>query len=233
MKYYRRRRTIIGLLMLALMATTLLIHPDNYQFAPKPTDEQSKADPKSGPAVRALNQLAVKGRASKTGYTRSEFGDGWEMIGSCDMRNIILARDMTDEVIDLECKVLSGQLHDPYTDSIINFKRGSTTSALVQIDHVVALSDAWQKGAQQISPLMRRTLANDPLNLLAVDGSQNQKKSGSDAASWLPPWKLFRCEYVSRQIAVKQRYHLWVTAAEKNAIASVLENCPAQQLPKP
>lgn len=216
-----------------LTLTIILLQPDNYQYQPQPLNSPTKQNPQSDAAKQALDTLPVKGRADKTDYSRSKFHDGWQLVGNCDMRNIILARDMYDKVVDLNCKVLKGKLDDPYTGQLINFVRGPSTSADVQIDHVVALSDAWQKGAQQLSPLARQSLANDPLNLLAVDGDQNQKKSASDAASWLPPFKPFRCAYVARQVAVKQRYRLLVTAAEKFAIATVLEQCPGQQLPKP
>ncbi len=101
----------------------------------------------------------------------------------------------------------------------------------VQIDHVVALSDAWQKGAQRISQSQREALANDPLNLLAADGPANQQKSDADAASWLPANKSYRCIYVARQIAVKATYKLWITAAEKDAMTRVLNTCPDQTLP--
>src|SRR5690606_28202461 len=124
------------------------------------------------------------------------------------------------------CRVLAGVLADPYTAQSISFVRGQGTSELVQIDHVVALSDAWQKGAQQLSADQRATLANDPLNLLAVDGASNAQKSDGDAATWLPKNKSFRCEYVARQIAVKATYGLWVTQAEHDAIDRVLSACP-------
>jgi hypothetical protein len=124
--------------------------------------------------------------------------------------------------------VLSGILNDPYTATLVNFLRGNSTSTAVQIDHVVALSDAWQKGAQQLSPAQRQSFANDPLNLLAVDGTANQQKSDGDAATWLPPNKTFRCEYVARQIAVKSSYSLWVTQAEHDAMARVLGDCPGE-----
>ena len=175
-------------------------------------------------AVEALDKLEIKGRAPKTGYARAQFGDGWSRQGLCDTRNIILERDMTDTIVDDNCKVQSGKLSDPYTGESILFHRGENSNA-VQIDHVVALSDAWQKGAQQLSFIERVILANDPLNLLAVDGPANQQKSGSDAASWLPPNKSFRCQYVARQIAVKQKYRLWVTTAEKSAMRGVLGAC--------
>jgi hypothetical protein len=101
----------------------------------------------------------------------------------------------------------------------------------VQIDHVVALSNAWQTGAQQLSQSERIELANDPTNLLAVDGSSNSQKGDGDTATWLPRTKSFRCEYVARQIAVKAEYSLWVTAAEKEAMLSVLATCPDQPVP--
>ena len=127
--------------------------------------------------------------------------------------------------------MLRGTLHDPYTGKVIAFVRGSGTSSKVQIDHVVALGDAWQKGAQQLSADTRLHLANDPLNLLAVDGPTNQRKGDGDAATWLPPNKAYRCQYVARQVAVKARYHLWVTSAERDAIARVLAGCPSRRLP--
>lgn len=177
-------------------------------------------------ATEQLEQLQVKGRAPKTGYERKQFGNGWGKIDGCSTREVILARDLIDKTMnDEKCQVMGGTLQDPYTGETVQFKRGATTSQAVQIDHVVALSDAWQKGAQRISAEEREKLANDPLNLLAVDGSANQQKSDGDAATWLPPNKLFRCQYVARQIAVKKKYHLWVTEAEKGAMSGVLEKC--------
>lgn len=186
----------------------------------------------NSPASQALNSLAVKGRAAKTDYTRTQFSDGWDTMDSCDIRNYILARDMANETFIMPtCKVASGTLYDPYTGKIISFVRGAQSSADVQIDHVVALSDAWQKGAQQITYQQRHALANDPLNLLAVDGRANQNKGDGDAATWLPSNKAYRCSYIARQIAVKIKYSLWVTASEHDAMARVLETCPEQTLP--
>ncbi len=183
-------------------------------------------------AIDVLERLEVKGRAPKTGYSRSEFGDGWATVGGCDMRNIMLARGMTEvELATDNCVVLSGTLNDPYTGTVISFVRGSTTSSLVQIDHVVALSDSWQKGAQSLDADTRLRLANDSLNLLAVDGPTNQEKGDGDAATWLPPNKAFRCQYTARQIAVKSKYSLWVTEAEKSAMKRVLNGCGEQVLP--
>ena len=172
-----------------------------------------------------LTKLEVKGRAPKTGYSRKQFGDGWGKIDGCSTREVILARDLADEKLDDKCRVQSGRLNDPYTGKTIQFQRGKETSQRVQIDHVVALSDAWQKGAQQLPHEEREKLANDPLNLLAVDGPANQAKGDGDAATWLPANKPFRCQYIERQVAVKRRYRLWVTSAEKDAMARILSSC--------
>lgn len=187
--------------------------------------------PTEATARQQLASLVIKGRAPKTGYTRTQFGDGWARTNGCDTRNIILHRDLKNATVSQDCKVQSGTLTDPYTGKEIVFTRGAGTSAQVQIDHVVALSDAWQKGAQQLTVQERTQLANDPLELLAVDGPANQAKSDGDAATWLPPNKAFRCQYVARQIAVKAKYRLWVTQAEYDAMARVLKGCSAQPLP--
>lgn len=193
------------------------------------TNSTEATQPEPGSALAALQAIEVKGRAAKTGYARDQFGDGWAKVSGCSTRDIILHRDLADDMIDENCKVVSGVLNDPYTGESIQFTK--TDSAKVQIDHVVALSDAWQKGAQQLTRAQRIQLANDPLELLAVSGAANQAKSDGDAATWLPKNKSFRCEYVARQIAVKQKYTLWVTQAEKDAIIQVLATCPLQPLP--
>jgi Protein of unknown function (DUF1524)/Excalibur calcium-binding domain len=190
----------------------------------------------AGTARAELAQLPVKGRAPQTGYTREQFGDGWVDTdhNGCDTRNDVLARDMTGETFrpgTHDCIVVTGTLADPYSGKTIRFRRGPDTSEAVQIDHVVALSDAWQKGAQQWTADKRAAFANDPLNLLAVDGPLNQAKSDGDAATWLPPDRAYRCAYVARQVAVKGTYGLWVTQAEHDAIAGVLDGCPDQPLP--
>lgn len=182
-------------------------------------------------ASELLSTLPVKGRAPKTGFDRDEqFGRAWIDVdlNGCDTRNDVLLRDLTDTVVDDRCRVLTGTLEDPFTGARIEFVRGEHTSPLVQIDHIVALSDAWQKGAQALTHDARVRFANDPLNLIAVDGPSNAAKSDSDAASWLPPQRAFRCEYVARQVSVKAAYALWVTEAERSAIAGVLRSCPEQ-----
>lgn len=228
MKRTRRRRIVAGVILLSLATLMVIYNPGNYQPAASPSGDSVIH---YGSAIDALNSLPVKGRAPATGYDRSNFGAGWLTQGSCSVRNQVLLRDLSDVVVDDRCRVLSGKLQDPYTGRLIEFTRGVSTSADIQIDHVVALSDAWQKGAQQLSYEQRQALANDPLELLAVSGDSNQQKSNGDAATWLPPNKPFRCQYIARQIAVKQKYKLWVTAAEAGAMRRVLTGCPGQQLP--
>ena len=226
----RKRREVLLLTMLAVAAMLIITRPESYEATAPPTQSTATSEGQSS-ARAALDRLEVKGRAPSTGYTRALFGNGWQSSGGCDTRNIILARDMIDEVVSDDCKVISGVLHDPYTGREITFVRGADTSQKVQIDHVVALSDAWQKGAQQLTEKERITLANDPLELLAVEGAANQQKSNGDAATWLPSNKAFRCQYVARQIAVKVKYTLWVTSAERDAMLRVLAGCPGQTLP--
>ena len=188
-------------------------------------------------ASTVLSSLPVKGRAPKTGYSRAQFGQTWADVdrNGCDTRNDMLKRDLTEVTYRAKtknCVVLTGVLLDRYSGETINFTRGNITSMEVQIDHVVALSNAWQTGAFKLTVAQRTAFANDPLNLFAVKGRLNSQKSDGDAATWLPPLKSFRCAYVAQQIAVKAKYSLWVTAPEKDAMARILTTCPEQALPQ-
>ncbi|RLV08604.1 hypothetical protein CTZ27_07395 [Streptomyces griseocarneus] len=196
---------------------------------------------KPGTARAALGELTVKKAASKDGYDREgKFGSAWSDStsapgsgNSCDTRNDILARDLKDKKLKggSVCVLDAGTLDDPYTGKKIRFQRGPKTSSAVQIDHLVALSNAWQTGAQKLSQSRREALANDPLNLVAADGPANMGKGDKDAAAWLPANKGFQCSYVARQIAVKKEYKLWVTDAEREAMGKVLDTCPDEPLP--
>jgi hypothetical protein len=191
---------------------------------------QANAAP-SDDALTVLNSLAVKGRAAKTGYTRAQFTH-WSDLdrNGCDARNDTLKRDLTEVIYKVgtrDCKVISGLLLDPYSGKVITF---SSTKSTIDIDHVVALSNAWQTGAAYFDKTKRQQIANDPLNLLAVDFSLNRQKGDGDAATWLPPLKSYRCDYVARQIAVKAKYGLWVTQPEKGAIIKLLEKCEGQKI---
>lgn len=211
---------------------------DSVPAASEPAPASAPATETLPGAQNALSKLAtvpIKGRAPKTGYDRDLFGQAWTDDvdvdfghNGCDTRNDILRRDLT--AITLKpgsngCAVQTGTLADAYTGTTINFVRGADTSSGVQIDHMVALSNAWQTGAQQLDPATRANFANDPRNLQAVDGPANQQKSDGDAATWLPRNKAYRCTYVARQVEVKAAYGLWVTPPEHDAIVRVLGDC--------
>ena len=209
------RRIVVFLVSIAIYAPQVV---SNTTYA------QSYED-----SISALNSLEVKGRAPKTGYSRAQFPH-WSDLdrNGCDARNDILKRDLTEVIFKAgtrDCKVISGVLLDPFSNKVLAF---TSAKSAVDIDHLVALSNAWQTGAAYFDRSKRSQIANDPLNLLAVDARLNRQKGDGDAATWLPPHKPFRCEYVSRQVAVKAKYSLWVTAAEKDTITRVLNQCIEQ-----
>lgn len=194
------------------------------------------ADADPGSAMAVLGSLAVKGRAPKTGYSRAQFGQTWRDTdrNGCDQRNDVLRRDL--DVILLKantrgCVVLKGTLTDRYTGEEVPFDTSADPSA-VQIDHVVALSDAWVKGASTWGVRKREDFANDPLNLHSTSSWANESKGNGDAATWLPPRGTYRCTYIGTQVAVKAKYGLWVTPAERSAAAEVLSSCPGKLLPR-
>lgn len=236
---YRWRR-MIGIAIAAVLGIGLVIaNPSSYEevIEPSLTPQISQSayagnNEDAGTALRAsiiLEKLEVKGRAPKTGYDRSEqFYKTWPVIDGCSLRQRIIKRELGDSAVldSNNCTVISGEYDEPYSGQHLIFYQKSELSQGVQIDHVVALSDAWQKGAQQLSNDERYNLATDPLNLLAVDARANQQKSDGDAATWLPSNKGFRCQYVARQISVKYKYRLWVTQAEHDAMTRILTTCP-------
>jgi uncharacterized protein DUF1524/excalibur calcium-binding domain-containing protein len=237
------RRTLLGSAVLALLAGCAV--PATSE-RPETRSHQESGDRTSAAGAgsrsttssgrheeeSALDQLAtleVKGRAPMTGYDRDRFGAAWLDAdrNGCDTRNDILRRDLRRRAYDPHthgCVVVSGLLHNPYTNSHIDFVKGD--GSLVDIDHVVALGNAWVTGGFRWEIRKRAALANDPMNLLAVDASANRQKGDGDAATWLPSNKSYRCQYVARQIGVKAKYGLWVTPPEKDAMSRILTGCP-------
>ncbi|MBR2864050.1 HNH endonuclease [Candidatus Saccharibacteria bacterium] len=253
---YRSRRIISVVVILAVVAGWLIINPGSYEKevvqadfgqvslsrssntengdnqSLSPLGASSSQNDSSGNAKLArivLDQLEIKGRAPKTGYSREEFYKSWPNVNGCSLRQIIIRREVGESAVMDGCDVVGGTFVEPYTGSELSFYQKSDFSKKIQIDHIVALSDAWQKGAQYMERDVRYAIATDPLNLLAVDSVANQQKSDGDAATWLPPNKAFRCQYVARQVSVKKKYNLWVTQAEHDAINTVLETCPNEQ----
>jgi hypothetical protein len=194
-----------------------------------PADSTSRYDL----ARQQLKNLPVRGWDRTSDFQRSQFGEAWSDDvnvefghNGCNTRDDILRRDLKDLVVrPFTCFAQSGTLTDPYTGTVIAFVRGPRTSNSIEIDHVVALADAWYKGARAWDPQRRLDFANDPRNLLAVSPKANFDKAFRDAASWLPPNEAFRCDFVARQIEVKAAYGLWLSAKEKKALAEVLAGC--------
>lgn len=248
MKLKVRRLSVVGAALVSVLVW-LLVNPESYEevFTPvsntgaeggiatttdtgSVSDSVVKSEEKAEAGIplasEILEELEVKGRAPKTNYSRDEFYNGWPTVEGCNLRQRIIKREFGETAILDGCNVVAGEYDEPYTGEHKVFTERAQISKGVQIDHVVALSDAWQKGAQYMEREVREQIATDPLNLLAVDAAANEKKSDGDAATWLPPNKKFRCQYVARQVSVKYKYKLWVTDAEKGAIARVLESCP-------
>lgn len=181
----------------------------------------------------AAELLPVRGWDRVSDFRRTAFGEAWSDDvdvefghNGCNTRDDILRRDLADLVVRPgTCFAQTGTLHDPYGGAVIAFTRGPDTSPAVQIDHLVSLSDAWYKGAREWDDQRRRDFANDPRNLIAVDGKANFDKAFRDVGSWLPPNAAFRCEFVTRIVEVKTTYGISVSAREKDAIEDVLAGC--------
>lgn len=225
---YRLRRIVFTIITLVSVGIYLFSTPASYETiytgpGSSPQDATS--------ALSLLQKLEVKGRAPKTGYKRTEFYHGWPTIDGCSLRQRIIKRELGDSAKLDGCNVISGEFEEPYTGEYRTYHDRSAIAKGLQIDHVVALSNAWQTGAQYKEQSVRYQIATDPLNLLAVDGPANEQKSDADAATWLPANKKFRCAYVARQVSVKYKYKLWITAPEKTAIEKVLANCPNEPAP--
>lgn len=225
------------LAMVALVAVVALAGVWLYDRLHRPNGESEAAAAQLNSdydvARRQLDALPVKGWDRQQDFKRYRFGERWSDDvdvefghNGCDTRDDVLRRDLTDvQLRRRTCLVQRGILHDPYTGKTIDFVRGPESSEAVQIDHVVALADAWYKGARAWDDARRRDFANDPRNLLAVDGQANFDKAFRDAAGWLPPNEAYRCAFVARQIEVKTVYQLWVSANEKAAMRRVLQGC--------
>lgn len=183
-------------------------------------------------------------KARQGGYDREQQFGGWASngCGSATTRDTILERDMTDVKKNAKCQVVSGTLADPYTGRTIRFTRGPKTSAAVQIDHVVALQDAWASGARDWTQEKRVEYANSPDVLLASDGPANMAKgNGLDFNGtsrwltqktgapdvWMPDNTAYRCDYMAKRAQIKAQWGLTMTAREKQQTVSVLASCVA------
>ena len=248
---WRRRARAAGLAVLVVGAVAgVLVWQERASqpsgpsptWRPEPAPGAASSPPPGAPgapsarydvARQQLKDLEVRGWDRTSDFRRYQFGKAWSDDvdvefgrNGCNTRDDILRRDLKNLVVrPFTCFAQSGALVDPYTGTTIEFVRGPETSKSVEIDHVVALADAWYKGARAWDPQRRLDFANDPRNLLAVSPQANFDKAFRDAAGWLPPNAEFRCDFVARQIEVKAAYGLWLSAKEKRAMSDVLAGC--------
>ena len=240
---YKKRRVVWTLIISVAFIGLIFANPAAWQKVYPPSSSEASANEikngdnndneKAGAPLAkvVLEKIEVKNRAPKTGYRRDQFYETWPNKDGCNLRQRILKRDFGENAVlgKDNCTVVSGKFYEPYNGVEMEFKAKSEISKGIQIDHIVALSDAWQKGAQYKPKEVRFQIATDPLNLIAAESAANQQKSDGDAATWLPKNKAFRCQYIARQIAVKFKYGLWVSPAEKEAMSTVLNHCPEEK----
>ncbi len=196
--------------------------------------------PVVAPGVDVLAEIAqIPLRVRGSDYRREAFGDSWTDDNpapgghnGCDTRNEILDRDLVDKtyVSITRCPdaIGTGTLHDPYTNATVMFVRGNQTGASVQIDHIVPLALAWDLGARNWRDDVRLRFANDPANLIAVEGKANQDKGDSEPALWMPPNAAFRCQYAVQFSAVLRGYGLPVDASSAVALRDAAATCPTR-----
>jgi hypothetical protein len=183
-------------------------------------------------ALQDLRALPVSD-AFVPGYDRALFGQAWADVdhNGCDTRNDVLRRDLVDVATKpgtRGCVVRSGTLHDPHTGRTIAFTRGETTSVAVQIDHRWPLVLAWRHRAASWTDAQREAFANDPAELVAVDGTQNEEKSGSGPAAWMPPNAGDACSYAASFVAVATKWRLSIGTADEHALDRTLTGCMTQ-----
>jgi hypothetical protein len=174
--------------------------------------------PSAATAQTELNQLRVAAEGSMSGYSRSLFPH-WTSSGGCSTRQTVLKRDGSNVVVDGNCQPTSGTWFSQFDGVTL------TSASQVDIDHVVALAEAWRSGARNWTTDQRRSFANDLYwpQLIAVSASSNRSKGDQDPANWQPRTQ-YRCTYARIWIRVKHRWDLTVDSAEKSALQSMLNN---------
>ncbi|WP_396931967.1 HNH endonuclease family protein [Mycolicibacterium sp.] len=233
-----RRRPLIWLAVVA--ALSVIVSVQVMSSTSHPDAMIARADvPTVAPGTDVLDGIVIVGqRVRGYDYRRAAFGDAWDDNNSapgghngCDTRDDILDRDLVDKtfVFTKRCPqaVATGVLHDPYTSETIPFTRGAQVGAAVQIDHLVPLAYAWDMGARNWPDDMRIRFANDPANLLAVEGQVNQDKGDQPPGTWMPPNHAFWCQYAMQFIAVLRGYALPVDQASADELRQAAATCPA------
>ena len=176
-----------------------------------------------GSALALLQTIRVENEY-QVGYVRTLFEHWRDIDGDgCDSRDQVLKRDSISlpQVDPVNCNVVAGDWVSPYDGA-----RWSNPSD-IDIDHVVALKEAWDSGAWAWSAAQRKAFANDTSDsrtLLAVTDSVNQSKSDKDPSNWLPPLQSYTCTYLGNWIAVKVRWNLSMDSSEFGRIKNLLQS---------
>ncbi len=231
-----KRGTVIWLLLATVLAVVVAVQ--TVVSAQRSAFVAAADTPTVAPGVDVLAGIPlVPLRIHGYDYRRAAFGDAWDDDNDapgghngCDTRNDILDRDLVDKtyVSIKRCPraVATGTLRDPYTNATVPFARGNQVGASVQIDHIVPLALAWDLGARDWSDELRLRFANDPANLLAVQGQANQNKGDTEPAGWMPPNEAFWCQYAVQFIEVLRGYQLPIDVASADRLRQAANTCP-------
>lgn len=185
-------------------------------------------------AILVLDVLATieVERETQDGYSRELFPHWIDADGDgCDTRAEVLIRDAggTAQVDAFGCAVIEGDWYSPYDD------RHLTDPTQIQIDHVVALKEAWDSGARDWDPDRRMRFANDlddPWTLIAVSGESNNAKGAADPSNWMPPHRGDWCRYLAVWVAIKARWALSMDESEYGRIRNLLNGtCAGTTMP--
>ncbi len=230
------RRTLAWLALAAVLAVVVAVQ--TVATTQREAFVAAADAPTVAPGVDVLAGIPlVPLRIRGHDYYRAAFGDSWDDDNDapgghngCDTRNDILDRDLVDKTyVDIKrCPhaVATGTLRDPYTNVTIPFVRGNQIGASVQIDHIVPLAYAWDMGARDWPDELRLRFANDPANLLAVQGQANQDKGDQEPAGWMPPNEAFWCQYSLQFLEVLRGYHLPVDQPSADRLRQAASTCP-------
>lgn len=231
------RRQVLWLIVATALSVIVAVQVGTSARGPARFIAQADI-PTVAPGVDVLAGVAeIPARIRSHDYRRDAFGESWTDDttapgghNGCDTRNDILDRDLSEKtyVAIKRCPtaVATGTLLDPYTSAVVPFTRGNQIGAAVQIDHIVPLALAWDLGARGWPDDLRTRFANDPANLLAVDGQANQDKGDKEPALWMPPNAAFHCQYAIQFIAVLRGYGLPVDAPSVPVLRDAAATCP-------
>ncbi|MFT4187180.1 MAG: HNH endonuclease family protein [Aeromicrobium sp.] len=233
-----RSWSLAGAALAVCAAVVGVLWPDvipEGEGSPSATPSATTPPPTGEPAEQlARLRVVERNPDGLPPYRRDAFGSAWADIdgNGCDQRDDVLLRDADPATVVVgrqracDHDVLAGTWTDPYNGTVVTLDdlKNPSQAQAVQIDHIVALAEAWRSGAAEWTDDQRRLYANDLDNLVAAHGPTNAGKGSYDPASWRPKQQ-FQCEYATTWIAVKRRWDLAADASEVAALADMLATC--------